>query len=99
MLYPNESLGAYTVTELEYTLNRIQEELEERRKVIIELTREQAQFIFDVLQHVGGDPKTSRRRHAQEVLHTLGEEGITYQPHEDIKESIWVYTPEEDPDV
>ena|ERR1700749_2972327 len=97
MLYPpNESLGTYTVTELEAALNRIQEELKERRKVIIELTREQAQFIHDVLYRVGGNPKSSRRKHAQEVLHTLGGEGITYQPHEDIKESIWVYAPEEE---
>ncbi len=41
------------------------------------LTQEEAQFIVDVMQFVGGNAANTRRKHANTIQRALGEVGIT----------------------
>ena len=49
-----------------------------RENVVLELTPEQADALFTVFQHVGGDPLNSRRRYADDIFRMLEKSGAIY---------------------
>ena len=52
----------------------VQEEI-----VTLELSREEAQLLTDVLSRIGGCPRNSRRKFATEIERVLRENGVEYQ--------------------
>jgi hypothetical protein len=44
---------------------------------LLTLSGNEAQFIYDVMYMIGGDPKLSRRKYATELLRTLSRVGFT----------------------
>jgi hypothetical protein len=45
--------------------------------VKVELTTDQCQFLIDIMQHIGGDPSNSRRKHAEGVEAALQRIGFS----------------------
>lgn len=41
------------------------------KKYILEMSREEAQFLIDLLGHVGGSPYTSRRKYSASIFDAL----------------------------
>lgn len=57
--------------------------------VILELSVDEAKFIATVLDFVGGDPGSSRRRYQESISSALGEAGIpSGYPHDDIDREV-----------
>lgn len=49
--------------------------------VVMTLTEEEAQFLADVLSYISGDPKHSRRKHAEALFAALEDVGIHLTPN------------------
>lgn len=59
--------------------------------VALTLEPDEAQFLRDLLGWVGGDPKDTRRKHADAILVGLEEAGIKYASIKDFEFSGGVY--------
>lgn len=61
---------------------------------ILELSCEEAEFIIDVMRKIGGNSKTSRRRHADNILKALRGAGASHTDARDSEGSIMFDTEE-----
>ena len=48
------------------------------KKIILELTPEEAQCLADILARIGGDPRCTRRCYIDSIDRQLGSKGIRY---------------------
>jgi hypothetical protein len=46
--------------------------------VTLDLTKNEAQFLADILCTIGGDPRKSRRKHADDIATALSGQGFHY---------------------
>lgn len=57
------------------------------KDITLLLTQEEAQFLYDVLCNIGGDPEKSRRRYANTIIEGLVANGIRWKHSFDIDEA------------
>lgn len=54
--------------------------MSERKKITLEMSKEEAQFLHDFLGNVVvGNPVTTHRRHSDSIICKLEDEGIRYE--------------------
>jgi hypothetical protein len=47
--------------------------------IFLELSKDEAQFLIDVLGAVGGSPLSSRRKHSKDIIQSLSNAGFKYR--------------------
>jgi len=63
--------------------------------ITLELKCEEAQFLRDVCENIGGDPDNSRRHFAAKLIVALMSIGIDKDTSQDVRGSIHFMSPEE----
>ena len=63
--------------------------------ITLELKREEAQFLHDVCENIGGDPDNSRRHFAAKLIVALASVGTNQDTSQDVRGSIHFMSAEE----